>query len=161
MSASARRQDSGDVGWIRGALAPLLRELGARSFLALGAGFAFTPIVAVNSVCTMDYLVALAFLLGSALAIVRRRALAAGLLLGLAIGARLSVAAMLLPLALWLWGELDGARRARAVSTSSSHSSPPPARPRLRSRKGLPDDEPYPSSGYLTVDLARCSALCC
>jgi hypothetical protein len=77
-----------------------LRELGVKSYLALAAGFAFVPVIYVNSTCAMDYVWALAFVLSATLLTTLGRPLAAGVCAGLAIGTRITSGAMLLPLAM-------------------------------------------------------------
>lgn len=75
---------------------------GRHSFLA-ALGLAFIPLILINSTVSMDYLWALAFVLGSLYAILRSRPLLAGILLGMAIGCRLTSGAMLFPLGLMLY----------------------------------------------------------
>lgn len=70
-------------------------------------GFAFTPLLFINSISTMDYMWTLTAILASYDAVHRRRPVWAGLFLGLAIGFRLQSALIFPPLALLLWrGEL-------------------------------------------------------
>ena len=67
-----------------------------------GLALAFTPIVFVNSFVTLDYLWSSAFIMGSLYFILRQKNFTAGVLLGLAIGCRITSGAMCLPLALIL-----------------------------------------------------------
>ena len=62
--------------------------------------FAFTPVIYLNSVNSMDYVWAIAFILGGLYFALSDRAMLAGLFLGLAIGTRITSVAMLLPLIL-------------------------------------------------------------
>ena len=64
--------------------------------------FAFTPLLWINSMTTMDYMWALAFILGAYYFLLERNALAAGLMLGLAIGSRSTSALMFVPFAYYL-----------------------------------------------------------
>jgi hypothetical protein len=64
--------------------------------------FAFTPLLVVNSVTTMDYHWALTAMLGAYLAVIRGRPVAAGALLGIATGFRITAGAFLLPLVVLL-----------------------------------------------------------
>lgn len=91
------------------------RRIGCRDSLLAGLALAMTPVFFVNSVTSKDYVWALALALGSLLCILRRRPLTAGLLLGVAIGCRITSAALLLPLGLILWGEIAKPQRWRAV----------------------------------------------
>jgi hypothetical protein len=78
----------------------------------LGAwALAMTPTVFVHSVSAMDHVWSLAFLMGALLCVHAGRDLVAGLLLGLAIGCRLTSAVMVLPLGILAlrgrWRERD------------------------------------------------------
>jgi hypothetical protein len=64
----------------------------------LTLAFAFLPLVWLHSVNALDYLWALAFLLGAADAFLGRRFVLAGILLGVASGCRITSFALLLPL---------------------------------------------------------------
>jgi hypothetical protein len=89
----------------------ILRRLEVRAYLLWALVFAFVPVVYVNCTCTIDYIPALAFMLASTYFTMVSRPLVSGMLLGLAIGTRVTSGAMLLPLALWTW--LEGARGRR------------------------------------------------
>ena len=67
-----------------------------------GFALAFTPQVYINSSNTTDYVWALAFILGSLYFVLLGRPLMAGILLGLAIGSRITSGAMLLRLGVLL-----------------------------------------------------------
>ena len=82
--------------------ARLVRELNVPSPGLVVFGFAFTPLLVVNSVTTLDYHWALTAMLGAYLAAVRGRPALAGLLLGVAIGFRITAGAFLLPLVVLL-----------------------------------------------------------
>ncbi len=85
--------------------ARLARELKLPSAGLLTIGFAFAPLLWINSVTTMDYMWALTFALAAYLAAIRERSLLAGVLIGVAAGFRLTYLLMALPLALFLWRE--------------------------------------------------------
>ncbi|MGH7742887.1 MAG: hypothetical protein ACRENS_12805 [Candidatus Eiseniibacteriota bacterium] len=93
----------------------LLRRLGARVDALAGAALAFVPVIYISSASGMDYAWGLAFLLGATLAVVLGRHALAGLLLGLAIGSRLTSAVFVLPLALMAYvpGPFSLVRRLR------------------------------------------------
>jgi hypothetical protein len=69
----------------------------------LTLGFAFTPLLYINSIATMDYMWTLTALLGSYYCAVRGMPLWAGLCLGLAIGFRLQSFIVWLPFAYLVW----------------------------------------------------------
>jgi hypothetical protein len=69
----------------------------------LTIGFAFTPLLYINSIATMDYMWTLTALLGAYYCILRRSPLLAGVCLGLAIGFRLQSFVVWLPLAYLVW----------------------------------------------------------
>lgn len=75
--------------------ARLLRRLGARDVVLAAAALVCVPAAYVASVSAMDYLFAVAFVLAAAHARVSGRSALAGLWLGLAIGTRLTSAALL------------------------------------------------------------------
>ncbi len=80
-----------------------LHRLGCKDGALASLALAFTPVVFVNSTNSMDYIWALAFLMGSLHAVLAGRPLIAGLLLGLAIGCRITSGAMLIPFSLLFW----------------------------------------------------------
>ena len=80
----------------------IARELGVRRYLLIALAFALTPVIYVSSSCTMDYIPALAGQLAATYAVLRRRPVLAGLLLGVAVGCRITAGALLLPLCLWM-----------------------------------------------------------
>ncbi len=65
-------------------------------------GFAFAPLLWINSTATMDYMWALTFILFAYLLVIKGNAAGAGVALGLAAGFRLSSLAMLVPLGYYL-----------------------------------------------------------
>lgn len=91
----------------------ILRHFQVRAALLVAAGFAMTPVIYLNSCCTMDYVPALALMLGATYALLRERAVLAGLCLGLATGCRVTSGVLGIALCLWLWLELPPARALR------------------------------------------------
>jgi hypothetical protein len=80
----------------------IVRELGVRRYLLIALAFAMTPVIYVSSCCTMDYIPAVAGQLAATYAVLRRRPVLAGVLLGLAVGCRITAGALALPLCLWM-----------------------------------------------------------
>ena len=80
----------------------IARELGVRQYLLIALAFAMTPVVYLSSCCTMDYIPAAVLQLAATYAVLRRRPLLAGLLLGLGVGCRITAGALALPLCLWM-----------------------------------------------------------
>lgn len=71
----------------------------------LGAlALAFTPVFYISSTYTIDYCYALAFILAAYYSLLKGRMWVAGVLLGMAVGSRLTSAMMLLPFVMILWG---------------------------------------------------------
>ncbi len=89
-------------GFAAGFLALSGNKLGYRAPILGAMIFAFTPVIYINSVNSMDYIWAIAFILGSLYFALSDRATLAGLLLGLAIGTRITSIVILLPLILVL-----------------------------------------------------------
>jgi hypothetical protein len=79
--------------------------------LEASAALAFAPVIFVNSTSSLDYLWALAFILGSFYFVLDRKPILAGIFLGLAIGSRITSGAMLLPLLILAWRTLDPDKR--------------------------------------------------
>ncbi len=82
--------------------AAIVRHLGLPNRALLVVAFAFTPLLWINSMSTMDYMWALTFVLGAYYFILTKNTLAAGLMLGLAIGSRSTSVLMFIPLGYYL-----------------------------------------------------------
>jgi hypothetical protein len=83
--------------------ARIVRELRVSSPGLLVIGFAFAPLLVINSIATMDYMWALTLMLGSYYSVITKRPLLAGVCLGLAAGFRLQSLILVLPLLYLLW----------------------------------------------------------
>jgi len=105
-----------DMGWVatNGAtlvfsvvavlvFALVLKEMKFKNKGLLVLCFAFLPVLWKNGAITMDYMWALSFVLLSWLMTLRKTYWAAGIMMGLAIGTRLSSVIMLFPFAYLLW----------------------------------------------------------
>ena len=93
--------------------AQILRYFSIRAPLLIASGFAMTPVIYLNSCCTMDYVPALALMLAATYALLCGRVLLAGLCLGLATGCRITSGLLGIALCLWLWLELPMRRALR------------------------------------------------
>lgn len=80
--------------------AMILRHLGIKDYLLGGLAMGLVPIIYQNSIVTMDYMWALAFMMAALYFTLQRRYLLAGVLLGCAIGCRLTSGALIIPLAI-------------------------------------------------------------
>jgi len=78
----------------------ILRRLGSRDALLAGAALASIPVIYISSTVSLDYLWALAFLMAATYAALLRRPWLAGVLLGLAVGCRLTSGLLVFPLLL-------------------------------------------------------------
>ena len=92
-------------------LALILRRWKVPDALLVSLAFAFTPVVYVNSTCTMDYIWAFAFILISLAMVVNGRMLLGGASIGLAAGCRLSSAAMALPILVYWYLDHERSQR--------------------------------------------------
>jgi len=81
----------------------ILQQLGHKDWLICGMAFAMTPIIYINSVNLMDYLWALAFLLGAMMCILHSKVLPAGILVGLAASCRHTSIVFLVPFLMMMW----------------------------------------------------------
>ncbi len=82
--------------------AGIVRKLAMPNKALLVVGFAFQPLLWINSMNTMDYAWALTFILGAYYFLIKEETGLAGLMLGLAIGSRLPSAVMLVPFTVYL-----------------------------------------------------------
>ncbi len=85
--------------------ARILAELDLPGRGPLTLAFAFTPLLWINSVSTMDYMWSLTLILGCYLALMRGRFLVGGVCLGLAVGFRLTSGLAAPAFLIWLWRE--------------------------------------------------------
>jgi len=93
-----------------------LRALGYRDYVLAALALAFTPAVFINSTTSMDYIWALAFVMAGLYFAIVRRPLIAGLMIGLAIGCRITSGAMLIPLAILLVRDDEGSYTPKRVA---------------------------------------------
>jgi hypothetical protein len=83
----------------------ILRHFKVRAALLIACGFAMTPVIYLNSCCTMDYISALALMLGATWLLLRNRLLPAAICLGLATGCRITSGVLGIAMCLWLFLE--------------------------------------------------------
>jgi hypothetical protein len=81
----------------------ILKRLSFRHYILAALGFAFVPVIYIAGTYTIDYAWTITFVLASYHALINDRLWLSGILLGLAIGCRITTAAMLLPFAIHLW----------------------------------------------------------
>ncbi|MFM2206873.1 MAG: hypothetical protein RL213_848 [Bacteroidota bacterium] len=79
-----------------------LKELRFRAPYLAGAALASVPVLYINSTLPIDYTYSLALQLWALYLVVRQRPIAAGIVMGFAIGTRITSVALLLPLAMML-----------------------------------------------------------
>jgi len=96
------------------------RESGGRDSFLAGLAFACVPTIYISSTSAIDYLWAMAFLMGAFLAANRGWIFATALALSLATGARITSACFVLPLALVLGGARPGAGSGRRAITMAA-----------------------------------------
>lgn len=85
----------------------ILKKLSFKHYALAALGFAFVPVIFIAGTYTIDYAWTITFILASYYALISNRLGLAGIMLGLAIGCRITTAAMLLPFAIHLWNN-DG-----------------------------------------------------
>jgi hypothetical protein len=64
---------------------------------------AFTPVVYINSTCTIDYVWAMMFALAAFYALLQQQLIVTGIMLGLAVGCRINSAVLFIPFLCWLF----------------------------------------------------------
>ncbi|MEL7669964.1 hypothetical protein [Methanobacterium sp.] len=77
--------------------ARILKELNIKNGGLLVVTYAFLPILWINSAITMDYMWALAFILLTWFFIIRKQYALAGLMMGLAVGSRITSVILIIP----------------------------------------------------------------
>jgi hypothetical protein len=82
--------------------AMILRFLRFRMVIPASIAFAMVPVFFINSTTTIDYVIAIAFILMSLYHLLRQRLYVAGILLGFAIGTRITSGAMFIPFSILL-----------------------------------------------------------
>ena len=97
-------------------LALILRKAGVRPYLVGALGFAFTPVVYINSASTIDYVPAVALILAATFYLMDRRFIVAGVCLGISVGIRITSGAMLFPFLIWIFLTLDRQTALRATT---------------------------------------------
>lgn len=80
-----------------------LKQIGFKHYLFASYAFAFMPVVFISSTYTIDYMLAMAFVMASFFYLMKNNFLLSGCLLGLAIGFRITSAAMLIPFCILLF----------------------------------------------------------
>ncbi len=98
---------AGACAWLA---ARLFARHGVRDALLAGAAFVCIPAAWIAGTSSIDYLWALAFVLAAWLDASDGRALRAGVWLGMAVGARMTSAPLVLPLAILVWHAGEGPR---------------------------------------------------
>jgi hypothetical protein len=86
-----------------GLFARIIKHLAVPNAGLLVVGFAFAPLLVINSISTMDYMWTLTLLLASYYCVITRRPLLAGALLGIAIGCRLHSLILWAPMVYLMW----------------------------------------------------------
>lgn len=80
----------------------ILRSLRFKSIFLAATTFAFVPVIFIHSTTTIDYNIALAFIMLAMFFMLREKLIVAGCFIALAIGTRITSGAMLLPLSIML-----------------------------------------------------------
>jgi hypothetical protein len=83
--------------------ANIVREVRLPSPALIVVGFAFQPLLWINSMNTMDYAWALTFILGTYYFLLRGNIFVAGLVMGLAVASRIPSSAFLVPYCIYIW----------------------------------------------------------
>jgi hypothetical protein len=81
----------------------IAKKLHVKHHIWASLALVFTPVVYINSTCTIDYLWALMFALASFYALVKKNLIWSAVFLGLAIGCRINTAILYLPFLCWFY----------------------------------------------------------
>ena len=77
-----------------------LKILRFKSVFLAAFTFAFVPVIFIHSTTTIDYMIALGFIMAGMYYMLKEQLIVAGILIGLAIGSRITSGAILLPFAI-------------------------------------------------------------
>lgn len=81
------------------------QKLQIKNYILASLALVFTPVVYINSTCTIDYLWALMFALISFYFLIENRLMVSAIFLGLAVGCRINTAVLFLPFLYWIYAE--------------------------------------------------------
>ena len=93
----------------------MLKKIKIDNYLLLTYAFAFTPVIYINSINSMDYMWALSFVLASFYFAVQKRIVLSGILMGLAIGSRITSGAMLMPICYYFYKTFESQKFKRIL----------------------------------------------
>lgn len=94
-----------------------VRKLGLKNWILAAFTLAFVPVIYTNSTCAMDYIWSFSFLMAGLYFVVSSRPILSGIMLGLAIGSRLTYGAMIIPCGLMIFEMSPKSNRLRNVLT--------------------------------------------
>lgn len=83
----------------------IAKKLNQKQPLLASLALVFTPVVYINSTCTIDYLWALMFALSAFYFLISKKLPWAAILLGLAVGCRINSAVLFIPFLVWMFYE--------------------------------------------------------
>lgn len=81
----------------------ILKHFNFKNFFLAALAFAFVPVVYISSTYTIDFMWSVAFVLMSLYFLLKEKHIVCGLLLGLAVGCRITCGVMLLPYMIIVW----------------------------------------------------------
>ncbi len=97
-----------------------LKQINFKHYLFASFAFAFAPVVFISSTYTIDYMLAMAFVMGSFYFLLKHNLWLSGIFLGIAIGFRLTSAVMLIPFCILLLPLSKGGLRGIIILTFST-----------------------------------------
>lgn len=80
-----------------------VKKMGVQDYFMAGLVFAFVPVLYISSTYTIDYVWGMAFLMAGLYFMLGERFVSCGIMLGLAVGCRITSAAMLVPMLILTW----------------------------------------------------------
>ncbi|MFI5144646.1 MAG: EpsG family protein [Ignavibacteria bacterium] len=93
----------------------MLKKIKVDNYLLLTYAFAFTPVIYINSINSMDYMWALSFVIASFYFVVQKKLVLSGLFMGLAIGSRITSGAMLIPICYYIYKTFENQKYKRIL----------------------------------------------
>ena len=96
----------------------ILEKLKINNYLLLTFTLAFIPVIYINSINSLDYMWAFSFLLMAFYAVLQNKFILSGILMGLAIGSRITSGAMLLPIGYYIYKTVNEQKYGRILILS-------------------------------------------
>lgn len=93
----------------------ILKHYKINNYFLASLAFALTPVIYINSTCTIDYCWALAFILISIFYFLKKKYIISGIILGIATGCRITSILAFIPFLIIIWDEIGGTKKWKTI----------------------------------------------